>query len=128
MKELMVILSVSEMIYTQIIREMLRCRGNRNFVTELVNLGSSAVSQGQLTGEAMLGKLIMSLPLNVKGRKHFKANLTDEEYNGFWRMAEVLGVRTKREILLAMCFMVEKKFQYVIANPIADVVSGIRGM
>jgi hypothetical protein len=104
-------------------RELLRCRGNRKFVNELVSLGSSAVKEGQFTGEAMLGRLILSLPLNIRHRKYFRADLTEEEYRRFWSMAKVLGVKTKHEVLLALCFIIEKRFQGTIKNTLANAIN-----
>lgn len=122
-KELLVTLTPSQMIYLSVMKEYLKERGNRKFLLEVMKLAEDSLEKEKYLAEAQLGKFVLGLKINPRAKRHFKAFLTKEEYSRFWYLGERLGLETKRQILLGLCFLAEKVIHSNIEHALNQVIT-----
>lgn len=116
MKELLITLTPSQMLYIQALKGILKTKGNRQFILEIFRLAETSLEKGNYLGKARLGLLILSLGINPKSKRHFKVFLSQKEYSKFWLLAEKLELETKSQTMIGLCLLAEKSLYYVVAE------------
>ena len=116
MKELLIELRPSEMLYIQAMKDFLDSKTtiiekseNRRLVLTALSLARKSLENATYLGQARLALLFLNLELGSTRKKYFKVFLRSEEYSQFWYMGELLGLEKKKDILIGTLMLAEKE-------------------